>query len=93
MNRLELEDGKLPPPIIENNYEGDGIHIQWTVGDEVLSVEATSNGVEWFYRNRKTDEIAGTEEDAERKLPSEFFQKALNMFGGTAYSDGQEFKK
>lgn len=67
--KVSLRKGVLPRPTAIPDESGSAIHLAWDRGDHHLEIDMASNGsFEWFYRNRRTNEIDGTEEEPERAV-------------------------
>lgn len=59
-----VEDAAIPTAI--HHQENDGFQFAWDKDEHHLDIDILSNeSVEWFYRNRETNKIDGTEDGEE----------------------------
>jgi hypothetical protein len=66
---LAASGGKLRPPIALPQEDGS-VHLAWDNGPLHLEVDLFQDGtIEWFYRNRKTNELDGTDDERASGLP------------------------
>ncbi len=60
---------------------GDGaIQLAWDNGQKYLDVEVLPDGnLHWYFRDRETGEVLGTEDESIQKLTPEFFSKLAEL--------------
>ena len=60
---------------------GDGaIQLAWDNGQKYLDVEVLPDGnLHWYFRDRETGEVLGTEDEPIQKLTPEFFSKLAQL--------------
>ena len=74
-----LDATKVPWPTVVPH--DDRIVFRWDTGRKCLDVEVyRDNTLSWFYRDRITRQIEGSEEDRIHELPDEAVTLLQNMF-------------
>jgi hypothetical protein len=70
--RVQVES--CPFPITQPTDEG-AVQLAWDDGEQYLEVEVLpGTGIQWYFRNRRTEEVLGTETPISSP-PHEFFEK------------------
>ncbi len=68
-----------PLPITQPTAEG-AIQLAWDSGGKYLDVDVLpQGGVHWYFRDRVTNEVLGTDEDPVETLPPTFFDKLRQL--------------
>ncbi len=68
-----------PVPITQPTAEG-AIQLAWDSGGLYLDVDVLpQGGVHWYFRDRVTNEVLGTDEEPLETLPSTFFDKLIQL--------------
>jgi len=68
-----------PLPITQPTAEG-AIQLAWDTGGLYLDVDVLpQGGVHWYFRDRVTNEVLGTDEEPLETLPSTFFDKLIKL--------------
>jgi hypothetical protein len=72
----------IPPPIAGPGGEL-GFHMAWNQNDFYLDIEIAEDGsFEWFYKNRATGEVRGSDNDRLREPPEDLVRLLfLNTVG------------
>jgi hypothetical protein len=72
--QLCLQVKNCPLPITQPTDES-AIQLAWDNGERYLEVEVfPAGGIHWYFRNRESQEVVGTESPVS-SLPFEFFEK------------------
>lgn len=79
--RVQRTERGLPPPTALRSEDGS-MHLAWDRDVHHLDVDLRADGTfEWFYRNRLTDELDGTDEERVAGVP-EVFAARLRLLAG-----------
>lgn len=72
-----------PEPIVEGTQDA-GLRFAWNLRDAYLDVEIYADGtVEWFFKDRKSDQVDGTKDEREGELPDTFFKHLRGLSNRT----------
>ncbi|EKD93558.1 MAG: hypothetical protein ACD_28C00116G0002 [uncultured bacterium] len=67
--------GKLPLPLAQSTSEGN-IQLAWDLGQFYLEIEVRRDfGLEWFYRDRVTNDLDGTEDEPDFALSNSLISR------------------
>ncbi len=68
---------RLPLPVTQPTHEG-ALQLAWDTGNEYVDVDVFSDGtLHWYYRNRTTNEVDGTDDDRVRGMPPDLIQRLV----------------
>src|ERR1035437_6272687 len=71
--------GDCPVPITQPGDEGS-LQLAWDNGEKYIDIEATIEGCfHWYYRDRETNEVLGTSDQAIAQVDSAFFDKLADV--------------
>lgn len=83
---IENNFAKLPLPTVQVTNE-PAVIMAWDSGEQYIDIEIHPNGeYDWFYRNRVTREIAGTEDVREQTVGGKFIRKLKKVLDAKSKS-------